>query len=65
MAQMIYLQNRKHHGCIGQTRVCQGGGGRSRMGWESRVSRWKLVHLEWMGNEILLYSTDNYISNHL
>ena len=23
------------------------------------------LHLEWMGSEILLYSTGNYISNHL
>ena len=55
MAQMICLQNRKDHGRIGQTRVCGGRGG-SGMDWESGVSRWKLLHLEWMGNEILLYA---------
>ena len=26
MAKMIYLQNRKDHGHVGQTCVCQGGG---------------------------------------
>lgn len=36
---MIYRQNRKDHGHIGQTCVCQGGGGRRGMDWESEVSR--------------------------
>ena len=36
------------------------------MDWKSRFSRrWKLLSLEWMGKDILLYSTENYISNHL
>ena len=39
MAQMIYLQNRKYHGHVGQTHVCQGGGEGSRMDWESEVSK--------------------------
>ena len=39
MAQMIYLQNRKNHGHVGQNFVCQEGGGRSGMDWESGVSR--------------------------
>ena len=30
---------------------------------ESGVNRCKLLHLEWMGNEILLYSTGNYVSS--
>ena len=38
-----------------------GGGGGSGMNWESGVSRYKLLHLEWISNEILLYSTGNYI----
>ena len=40
---------------------CQGGGGESRMDWEFGVSRCKLLPLEWLSNEILLYSTGNYI----
>ena len=36
------------------------GGGRGRA-WEFGVSRCKPLHLEWISNEILLYSTVNYI----
>ena len=43
-----------------QTCGCQGGGGRSGMDWEFGVSRCKLLHLEWISNETLLYSTGNY-----
>ena len=39
MAQMFYLKNRKDHGHVGQTHVCQVGGGGSGMHWESGVSR--------------------------
>ena len=30
-------------------------------GWEFRVSRGKLLHLGWIGNKVLVYSTGNYI----
>ena len=40
-----------------QTCCCQGGG----MDWEFGVSRCKLLHIEWINNEVLLYSTGNYI----
>ena len=30
------------------------------MDWESGVNRCKLLPLEWISNEILLYSTGNY-----
>ena len=36
-------------------------GERSRMDWEFGVNRCKLLPLEWISNEILLYSTGNYI----
>ena len=29
--------------------------------WESGVSRCKLLHLEWVSNEVLLYSIGNHI----
>ena len=29
--------------------------------WEFGVNRGKLLHLEWISNEVLLYSTVNYI----
>ena len=44
-----------------QTCGCQGGG--SGMDWESGVHRCKVLHLEWISNEILLYSTGNYIQS--
>ena len=28
---------------------------------EVRVSRYKLLHIEWINNEVLQYSTENYI----
>jgi len=31
------------------------------MDWGFGVNRCKLLHLEWIDNEILLYSTGNYI----
>jgi len=42
---------------------CQGGGGGSGMDWESGVNRCKLLHLEWISNEILLYSIGSYIKS--
>ena len=41
---------------------CQGGRG-SGMDGEFGVVRCKLLHLEWMSNETLLYSTGNYIQS--
>ena len=37
----------------------QGRGGRSGMDWELGVNRCKLLPLEWIRDEILLYSTGN------
>ena len=33
------------------------------MHWEFAVSRCKLLHLEWVSNEVLLYSTRNHIQS--
>ena len=44
-----------------KTSGCKGGG--SGMDWEFGVSRCKLLHLEWISNEVLLYSTGNYIQS--
>ena len=38
-----------------QTCGCQGGKGGSGMDGEFGVSRCKVIHLEWISNEILLY----------
>ena len=40
---------------------CQEDGGGSRRAWEFGVSRCKLLHVELISNEILLYGTGNYI----
>ena len=41
--------------------VAKGGGGGSGIDWEFGVSRCNLLHLEWISNEILLYSTRSHI----
>ena len=38
----------------------QGGRG---MDWEFGISRYKLLHLEWMSNEGLLYNTGNCVQS--
>ena len=32
-----------------------------RMDWEFVVGRSRLLHLEWINNKVLMYSTENYI----
>ena len=51
------------HGHREQTCGCLGGWGESGMDWEFGVSTCKLLHLEWVGNEVLLYSTGSYIQS--
>ena len=41
----------------------QGGGGGSGMDLDLGVSRCKLLLLEWISNEVLLYTTGNYIQS--
>ena len=41
---------------------CHGGVGRGGMDKEFEVSRCKLLHIEWMSNKVLLYSTGYSIS---
>ena len=58
----LSTEKKQTHGHEEQTCGCQGGrGGRQSQGWELGVNRCKLLHLEWISNEILLYSTGNYI----
>ena len=54
------FHRKETHGRGEQTSGCQGGVG-SGMDWESGVNRCKLLHLEWISNEILLHGTGNYI----
>ena len=59
-----YLQNRNRLRDIeNRLVVAKGEGGESGMDGEFGVSRCKLLHLECTGNEVLLYSTGNYIQS--
>ena len=49
------------HGLGEQTCGCQEEEGGSVMDWESGLNRCKLLHLEWINDETLLYSTGKYI----
>ena len=59
MAQMnLFIENKMD---LENRPVVAKGEGGSGMDWESGVNRCKLLHLEWISNEFLLYSTGNYI----
>ena len=60
-AALCYLQNRNKLMDIENRFVVAKGRGRNGMDWEFGVSRCKLLYLEWISNEILLYSTGNYV----
>ena len=60
MAQ-INLSTEKKLMDLENRRLVARGGGSGMVDWESRVNGSKLLHLEWLTNEILLYSTGNYI----
>ena len=54
----------KRNSCTWRTDLLLlGGGGGSGMDWESGDNRCKLLLLEWINNDILLYSTGNYIQS--
>ena len=41
--------------------VAKGEGGGRGIDWEFGVGRCKLLHLDWINDKVLLYSTGNYI----
>ena len=64
MAQMNLSTEKKFRDLENRVVVARGGGWRgagSGMDWEFVVNRCKLSPLEWISNEILLYSTGNCI----
>ena len=62
MAQMNLSTEQKQTQRHGeQTWGCQGEGTGREMDREFGVSRCKFLHLEWISNEVLLYSSGNYI----
>ena len=59
----LSAEQKQANGHIEQTCGCQWGDGGSGMDWEFGVSGCKLLHLEWISNEALLYSTGNDIQS--
>ena len=59
----LSTEQKKTHGHGAQTCGCEGGWEGSGRDWEFGVSRWKLLHLEWISNEVLLYSRGNSIQS--
>ena len=55
------FHRKENHGHGVQTHDCQRGGGENGMDWEFGVNRCQVLPLEWISNEILLYSTGNYV----
>ena len=43
--------------------VAKEGGDKGGMDWEFEISRCKLLHIAWINNKDLLYSTRNYIQS--
>ena len=58
MTQMIYKPNRLREN---RFVVTKGEGDRGGMEWEFRISRCKLLYIEWINKMVLLYSKGNYI----
>ena len=59
MAQMNFSTEKKVMDLESRLVVAKGVGGENGMDWEFGVNRCKLLPLEWISNEILLYSTGN------
>ena len=58
------MKQKQTHRHREQTFGCQGvgvGGIRRGKEWEFGISRGKLLHIGWINNKVLLYSTGNYI----
>ena len=62
MAKMICLQNKQIMDMEDRLYL-PGGRGSEWVDWESGISKYKLLHLEWLSNEILLCSTGYYIQS--
>ena len=57
----LSIEQKQMHKHGEQTRGSPDGCRGSRMGWEFGVGRYKLLYLQWISNEFLLYSTGNSI----
>ena len=64
MAQMnLPVKQKQTHRHREQTCDCHRRGGRELDEWCVGVGRWKLLHLDWISSEILLYSTGNCVQS--
>ena len=54
---ILYIKN------INKLVVARREEGGSGMGKESGINRYKLLHLEWISNEVLQYSTEKFIQS--
>ena len=54
------MKQKQTQGHREQTVVAKGEWGGDGMEWEVKVSKCKLLCLEWINNKVLLYSTENY-----
>ena len=59
----LSTKQKQIHGHREQTYGCQGEGEGRGMDWEFGIGRCKLLHLEWISDEVLLYSKGNYIQS--
>ena len=57
----LSMKQKQNQGHREQTGGCLEGGFGRGMDWEFGISSCKLVYIEWINNEVLLYSTGNYI----
>ena len=49
----LSTEKKQSHGLGEQTSGCQGGGDKEQDGLGVGISRYKPLHLEWIGNEVL------------
>ena len=61
----LFTKQKQTHRHRQQTFGCQGGEGGREMTWEFGLGRCELLHIDWINNKVLLYSTGNYIQYHV
>ena len=60
---IVSAKQKRTHGHREQICGAKGGGGRSGTDWEFGISRCKLLHLEWISSEVLLYGIGHKIQS--
>ena len=55
------MEQKQTHGCGGQTCVCLGERGEKGIDGEFGFGRCRLLHLEWLGNGVLLCSAGDCV----